>query len=369
MNLVLPRETLLKPLQVAAGVIENKQALPILANVLIIAKDDVLKIVGTDLEIELIGMAKLPEPVTVPILLTVPCRKLLDICKALPEHSEIKLDLCSQDKMVLCSGRSRYTLATLPANEFPHIDEHETIASINLAQHDFRYLLQRTYFAMAHQDVRYFLNGLLLEFFANSINAVATDGHRLAMNTLAISLPVNEPQRIIIPRKTVLELMRLLNNSAEEVTIEISTSNIRVLSQEYQFTSKLIEGRFPDYQKAIPRDHSKKVLLEREPFKQALNRSAILSNDKVPAVYFEFKHNLLRILANNFVQESAEEELEIDYPHEELGVAFNVNYLLEVLSALNSPEIGLTISGAGNSFLIEEPNNEHSIFVVMPMRI
>lgn len=370
MNFKFNREILLKPLQLVLGVIESKQVLPILANVLIIIEGNQLSIIATDLEIELMGKATLPEAVDTLLKFTLPARKLFDICRALPENSIIELIFDEKfEKVILKSGRSRYALSALAAEEFPHLEQQKAGISINLSQQKLRFLFQRTYFAMAHQDVRFFLNGLLLELSQDCLQAVATDGHRLAFATLPKSFSVNQKLQVIIPRKAIIELIRLLDNSENEITIEISDNNVKVVAQDYIFTSKLIEGRFPDYRQAIPQNGDKNIFLSRESLKQALNRSIILSNEKIRPVFMEFKDNLLKIAANNLNQESAEEELEIEYSYPDLGVGFNANYILDVLSTLTSDQVKITISGLGESMLIEEADNKESIFVIMPMHI
>ncbi len=370
MKITLAREALLKPLQMVMGVVDRKQTLPILSNVLLKINQNRLSVVGTDLEIELTGDSQFLAANPAITQFTLPGRKLLDICRALPENASIEL---YQDKqhVVLRSQRSRFTLSTLPAEDYPNTEAQTINLQVALPQQDLLHLLQHTYFAMAQQDVRYYLNGMLFEFTHNNLRTVATDGHRLAAN--AIAVPIHEDHRIqvIVPRKGVLELMRLLNSSNQEVTLAIGTTYIQAVGENYTFLSKLIEGRFPDYQRVIPKNGDKQVLVNREELKQALIRSAILCNDKVRGVFFELKPKLLRILANNPEQELAEEEINISYSGPEFGLAFNVNYLLDVLNTLQTDEVRLVFSSASNnSLLIEEPNSQKDqAFVIMPMRM
>ncbi len=369
MKLKLQRETLLKPLQQVIGVVERKQALPILSNVLIHTHENKLSITGTDLEVQLIGQATLEQSDAPSAQVTLPGRKLVDICKALPDSAPIEL-YQDNERMILKSGRSRFTLSTLPAADFPNVDEHESQISFNIPEKDFYYLLQRTAFAMAQQDVRYYLNGLLLEVSKNALRSVATDGHRLAYNIVDANIKDTHRIQIIIPRKGVLELMRLLSDSDNTISIAISNSHVRITTEEFTFTSKLIEGRFPDYERVIPKDGKKKVLLDRDELKTALSRSAILCNEKFRGVRLEFRQNLLRILANNPEQEVAEEELVIDYDAEDIDIGFNVTYLLDILGILHPGKIQLTFNDSNSSMRLEEPESQgDSIFVIMPMRL
>lgn len=368
MKLNLQRETLLKPLQLVIGVVERKQTLPILSNVLLNTKDNILSITGTDLEVELIGQATLEKPAK-PGKITLPGRKLMDICRALPENAPIEL-YQEKERVILKSGRSRFTLSTLPATDFPNIETQEENLTFDVPQQELRYLLQRTAFAMAQQDVRYYLNGMLFEVTPNSLRTVATDGHRLALNTIDISLPDKHRLQIIVPRKGVTELMRLLDDSEENVSITISNNHIRVSSASGTFTSKLIDGRFPDYERVIPKGGDKIISIDRDTLKFALSRTAILCNEKFRGVRFELKKNLLKILANNPEQEAAEDELNIEYDAPSLDIGFNVNYLLDILNVLKSGPVNLIFSDANSSILVEEPDsNGESIYVVMPMRL
>ena len=370
MKLTLVREDLLKPLQMVMGVVDRKQTLPILSNVLLNLNKKRLSVIGTDLEIELTGHSTFSDPLSGPLQLTLPGRKLLDICRALPENASIEL---YQDKhqVILRSQRSRFTLSTLPPEEYPNTEQQTVHLEITVNQSELLQLLQHTHFAMAQQDVRYYLNGMLFEFFTNTLRTVATDGHRLATDTMPAAITDEHRLQVIVPRKGVLELMRLLNNSAEEVTLSVGTHYIQATAENYTFVSKLIEGRFPDYQRVIPRNGDKKITVGREEFKQALIRSAILCNDKIRGVFLELKPNLLRLLANNQEQELAEEDIGVVYSGPEFGLAFNINYLLDVLNTLETDQVELIFSSSNNnSLLIAEPNgHKDQAFVVMPMRM
>ncbi len=371
MKLNLERETLLKPLQMVMGVVERKQTLPILSNILLDATDNRISITGTDLEVELIGQMQLNVSPTTTGKLTLPGRKLMDICKALPENSAIEL-YKDKEQVVVRSGKSRFTLSTLPAEDFPSVDQHiETDIEFEVKQADLHKLIQHSYFCMAQQDVRYYLNGMLLEVSSDYLRSVATDGHRLAATMINnISTAAQEKVQVIIPRKGVLELLRLLSNDESPATVCISNNHIQVKTNGYQFTSKLIEGRFPDYERVIPKNANKHVTLERSHFKDTLSRVAILCNEKFKGLRFEFRYNLLRILANNPEQEAAEEEIKIDYNFDEVDIGFNVSYLLDVINNLSLETITLNFSDANSSLVIEEgEDNTNCVYVVMPMKL
>lgn len=370
MKMTIAREELLKPLQMVMGVVDRKQTLAILSNVLIDTDGIRLSVIGTDLEIELTGHSTFSKPSTNSLKLTLPGRKLLDICRALPENSVIEL-YQERQQVILKAARSRFTLSTLPAEDYPNTEEQSTNLKFVVKQADLLKLLRNTYFAMAQQDVRYYLNGMLFEILPGTLRTVSTDGHRLATDTMPTSIQTEQRLQVIVPRKGILELMRLLNDSEDEVTVSIGASYLQATAPNYTFISKLIEGRFPDYQRVIPKNGDKRLIVNREEFKQALIRAAILCNEKVRGIYLELKPDLLRLLANNAEQELAEEELHISYSGPEFGLGFNVNYLLDVLNTLESAQVELAFSSNNNnSLLITEPNGpQDQAFVVMPMRM
>lgn len=369
MKLNLSRETLLKPLQMVIGVVERKQTLPILSNVLLNLKDNKLSVMGTDLEVELVGQADMGQNIETNEQLTLPGRKLMDICKALPEGAPIEL-YQDNERVILKSGRSRFVLTTLPASDFPSVEEQEGNLTFTIKQQDLRQLLQRTAFSMAQQDVRYYLNGLLLEIRPSLLRAVATDGHRLATSTMDIHTDTEHRLQIIIPRKGVFELTRLLNDSDMDVSVTIGSNHIRVSSNDYTFTSKLVEGRFPDYERVIPKNSDKTITIDRDALKNALSRASILCNEKFRGIRLELKDNTLKMLANNPEHETAEEELSISYDKEPLDIGFNVTYLLDILNALNPGNVTLMFADANSSLLIKEADaDNNSVFVVMPMRL
>ena len=368
MILNLQRETLIKPLQIAAGVVKPNQTLPILSNVLIKIENGDISVTGTDLEIQLVGKNKLvhqnPDQE-----LTLPAKKLMDICKALPAEATIEL-MRDKNQININSGKSSFSLATLPAQKFPSVEGNAPQIQLTLAQAQFKLMLHRTAFAMAQNDVRYYLNGILLEITDSTIKAVATDGHRLAINSIEITANPDKKLQLIIPHKAVSELIRLLDQSNDSIELIVGTNFIKVFHPSFTFTSKLIEGTYPDYQRVIPKNSNKQIPINRLLLKDALSRASILCDEKFRGIKFEFRNNLMLLHANNPEHEEAEEIIAIEYPYEDLDICFNVTYLIENLNTLESDTIILNLSDATNSLLIEEPgNNFSSLFVVMPMRI
>ncbi|OGT32520.1 MAG: DNA polymerase III subunit beta [Gammaproteobacteria bacterium RIFCSPHIGHO2_02_FULL_39_13] len=368
MKLTLQREQLLKPLQLVIGAVDHKQAMPILSTVLLHVNDKQLSVTGTDLEIELIGQSTLMHGNNTNTRLTLPARKLYDICKALPESAQIEL-YQDKDRVTLTSQRSRFTMSTLSADDFPSVESAESNATFTILQDELSSLLHRTAFAMAQQDVRYYLNGMLMEIADNHLRVVATDGHRLALNQMLIHVQTPRLQ-VIVPYKAVMELMRLLKDSQKLLTVQVGHHHIRIVSDDFIFTSKLVEGRFPDYQRVIPKMGDKTVLVDRDTLKQALLRTAILCHDKVRGVRIELQSGNLKLMANNPEHEAAEEEIDIHYHGENLDIGFNITYLLDVLSVVKAGSIRLTFIDTNSSLRMDEPGNEDSsIFVVMPMRL
>jgi DNA polymerase-3 subunit beta len=365
MKLTAAREALLKPLQAVIGVVERRQTMPILANVLLVAKDGDLAITATDLEVELV--ANTGVQVDAPGEVTVPGRKLLDICRALPDDAEVAISQ-SGDKLMVRSGRSKFTLTTLPAAEFPTVEDINAGQSIGVSQALLGRLLEKTHFSMAQQDVRYYLNGLLLETGNGALRGVATDGHRLALCEAALEGDKVPAQQVIVPRKGVLELQRLMSGEGD-LTIELGTNHVRIQLDGIRFTSKLIDGRFPEYDRVIPQDNSNALTADRSLFRGALQRTAILSNEKYRGIRLIIRKGNMVLQAHNPEQEEAEEELEIQYDGEEIEIGFNVNYLLDALGAIESDEVTLAVVDGNSSCLLREPGKDDCKYVVMPMRL
>jgi DNA polymerase-3 subunit beta len=299
---------------------------------------------------------------------TIPARKLLDICKALPDGSEIKFTI-DENRVSLNSGRSRFTLATLPAKDFPGLDEIEVQHSFDISQGLFKGLIEKTSFAMAQQDVRYYLNGILMEISSGIIKLVATDGHRLALSELALDSGVGEERQIIIPRKAVMELSRLLDSGDSTAKCELSQNHLRVETESLIFTTKLIDGKFPEYQRVIPVDGNKIMQVERETLKHSMSRIAILSNEKYRGIRLTLSSGNLSIQANNPDQEEAEEELQVDYDEIDIEIGFNVTYLIDVLNELGSDKVQIKLKDSNSSAIISDAADESSLYVVMPMRL
>lgn len=367
MKFVVSREALLKPLQLVAGVVERRQTLPVLSNVLLVLNDLELSLTGTDLEVEIVGRVQL-EQAGESGEITVPARKLVDICRSLPDGSNIEFIL-EDGRMLVKSGRSRFTLSTLPAGDFPNVEDNPGNLQFSCAQEEIKRLIERTAFAMAQQDVRYYLNGMLWEVRQDQLRVVATDGHRMAMCTRAVGVNTNEVIQAILPRKGVLELSRLLDDSKALVDVTLSSNHIRVTSLDYTFTSKLVDGKFPEYERVLPRGGNKVIIGSRLELKQAFARTAILSNEKYRGVRLLLSDGALTIVANNPEQEEAEEQVSVDYTGDSLEVGFNVSYLQDVTNVIAHENIKITLSDANSSALLEEPDSSDSLYVVMPMRL
>jgi DNA polymerase-3 subunit beta len=365
MKVSASREHLLEALQSVIGVVERRQTMPILSNILLSARDNRLRATGTDLEVELVAAAEVT--VQQPGDITVPGRKLLDIVRNLPEKSQVTLTR-EGERIVLRGGRSRFTLSSLPAAEFPVIDEIHATQTIAIRAQDCRRLIDKTHFAMAQQDVRYYLNGTLLETNGQVLRAVATDGHRLSWCEVALGGPAREMQQIILPRKGVLELQRLLDGEGE-IEIAIGTNHVRVQIGEVRFTSKLIDGKFPEYGRVIPADPPRIMSASREALRAALQRTAILSNEKYRGVRLTFAAGLLTVQAHNPEQEEAEDQLEVGFTGDDIEIGFNVSYLLDALGAVETETVEVGLTDANSSCLIRAPGNVNTKYVVMPMRL
>lgn len=360
------REEILKPLQVVGGVIERRQTLPILSNVLLDITDHQLTLTATDLEVELVSGLKLVEAEGGKI--TLPARKFLDICRTLPEDADFKFSL-DGERVKIQSGKSRFTLSTLPAEDYPLIENIEKNLDISITQGALRQIIGNTLFAMAQQDVRYYLNGLMLEISRDKVTAVATDGHRLSLCETAADVGTDEKTEIIIPRKGVQELYRLLQDNDDVVKLKIGTNHIQVETGDIRFTSKLIDGKFPDYQRVIPILPEHSVTADRESLKQALTRTSILSNEKYRGIRLQLTAGNLQAMAHNPELEEAEEILDVDYEGKDLEIGFNVNYIIDALSVINTDTVLLYFGDANSSCLIvpqDQPGCKH---VIMPMRL
>jgi DNA polymerase-3 subunit beta len=365
MKLSAARETILKPLQTVVGVVERRQTMPILSNVLLAAEGGKVEMTATDLEVEMVAEAEVKVDAKGEI--TVPGRKLHDIMRALPEGVNVEISV-SGDRATVKGGRSRFTLSTLRAADFPTVEEIGSKQTLRVNRADLRRLIDKTHFSMAQQDVRYYLNGLLLETDKQHLRAVATDGHRLALSEIDLLGDVVRGEQLIVPRKGVLELNRLLDGDGE-VQLLLGPNHIRVQLEGIRLTSKLIDGRFPDYSRVVPSEPKNVLKADRDLLRHALQRTAILSNEKYRGVRLELSANSVVLQANNPEQEEAVETLEVEYSGENLEIGFNVNYLLDALAAVDSDLVELGVTDANSSCLIREPGGQDTKFVVMPMRL
>lgn len=366
MKFIVEREHLLKPLQQVSSPLGGRPTLPILGNLLIQVTEDSLLLTGTDLEMETVAKVVLSQPHE-PGATTVPARKFFDICRGLPDGAEITVILES-DRILIRSGRSRFSLSTLPAADFPNLDDWQSEVEFTLPQATLKRLIESTQFSMAHQDVRYYLNGMLFETEGEELRTVATDGHRLAV----CSMPVGQPlptHSVIVPRKGVMELVRMLDGGDAQLKLQIGSNNIRANIGDYIFTSKLVDGRFPDYRRVLPKNPDKTLEAGCDMLKQAFARAAILSNEKFRGVRLYLSANQLKITANNPEQEEAEEILDVIYEGTEMEIGFNVSYVLDVLNALKSENVRLLLIDGVSSVQIEDCASQAAAYVVMPMRL
>lgn len=366
MKFKIIREDLLTPLQQIIGAVEKRQTLPALANVLIKSESNYLSLTATDLEIELVSKIELV--IDEPSDITLPAKKLLDICKALPNESEIKIEI-NDSKAIIKSGRSRFTLVTLPASDFPALDEISSVFEFSLPQNVLKELIEKTSFAMAQQDVRYYLNGLMMEVASGVIRTVATDGHRLAYCEKAIDGDLADNKQVIIPRKGVGELQRLLSDSEEMIKVVLGNNHIQCELPGQRFTSKLIDGRFPDYKRVMPEEEGNVFTADKEDLKSALVRASILSNEKYRGIRVTIHSNLLKLQAQNPDQEEADVEVEVNYSGDPLEIGFNVTYMLDVLNTSSNTVIQGIIKDSNSSCLMMFADEPQAKYVIMPMRL
>jgi DNA polymerase-3 subunit beta len=367
MNIKINRETLLKPLSAVTSIVERRHTLPILSNLLLEAGQEQIVLTATDLEMQ-ISLA-VDTAVGGELSTTVSARKLLDICRALPESAEMHL-VTTDSKITLKAGKSKFNLQTLPTADYPLMTKaaSSSTAVITIGQGVFKQLLKQVEFAMAQQDIRYYLNGLLFEVNANRLSLVGTDGHRLSYTCTQLDKNYDK-QEIILPRKTVSELIKLLDESEETVTIEITTGQVNFAFGNIRLISKVIDGKFPDYTRVIPTGHQNKFAIDRVNVLLSMQRASILSNEKYRGIRMVLTQNNLRLISTNSEQEEAEEELEIQYSGDPLDIGFNVTYLIDVLNNANSEEVEFAFADANSSCLVTIPNEQNYKYVVMPMRI
>jgi len=366
MKFIINREEILLPLQQIVSVIEKRQTMPILSNVLLVIEDGQLILTGTDLEIQII--AKIDIATATPGSITVPARKFLDICRLLPSSAEIKFEQ-QDDKVKIASGRSRFSLSCLPADNYPEFAESELENHLSINAGKFKKALDKTVFCMANQDVRYYLNGLLFNVSNSKLKMVASDGHRLSIYEDTLDQPTGVEARVILPRKGVIELSRLLDDPDAELKVEFSSNNIRIFIKNLIFSAKLVDSKYPDFSKVFQQEFFNQIHIQKQTLKEALTRVAILSNEKFKGVTFDITPESLKISTHNPEHDEAEEELAIEYAGESLTIAFNAQYLLDAVSNLDSELAVLTIASNASSCFIDEPGDCGYKFIVMPMRL
>ena len=366
MNIKIDREILLKPLGNVSGIVEKRHALPILSNLLLEGHQGKLKFTATDLEMQISTHIK--TELADDFQITVSAKKLFDITRALPENSNIDIQI-EENKVIVKAKKSRFNLQTLPPQDYPVMkkDENDSI-ELKLSQKEFKALLKQVDFAMAQQDIRYYLNGLLIEVKDKNINIVGTDGHRLSFTSLELKAPTN-PAQVIVPRKTIVELVKLLGDTDDPVEISFSNNQVNFKFNDIDLITKVIDGKFPDYDRVIPQGHDNVFNIDRSLLLDSMLRASILSNDKYRGIRMVVEEGNLKLVSNNSEQEQAEEELEIDYKGEKIDVGFNVTYLIDVLTNIQSDKLTFAFNDSSSSCLVTIPNNEKYKYVVMPMRI
>ena len=366
MNIKIDRELLLKPLGNVSGIVEKRHALPILSNLLLESQQGKLKFTATDLEMQISTHIK--TELTDDFQITVSAKKLFDITRALPEDSKIDIQI-EENKVTVKAKKSRFNLQTLPSQDYPVMkkDENDTV-ELQVPQKDFKALLKQVDFAMAQQDIRYYLNGLLIEVKEKDINIVGTDGHRLSFTSLTLKTPT-KPIQVIVPRKTIVELIKLLNDTDDPLEISFSTNQVNFKFNDIDLITKIIDGKFPDYNRVIPVGHNNIFNIDRSLLLDSMLRASILSNDKYRGIRMVVEDNNLKLVSNNSEQEQAEEELEIDYKGDKIDIGFNVTYLIDVLTNIQSDQLTIAFNDSSSSCLVTIPNNEKYKYVVMPMRI
>ena len=374
MNFSISVDQLLPAIQSVIGVVEKRQTLPILSNILVNISDGIFRVTGTDLEVEITTSFPVVDS-SIVIDFTVPAKKLFDICKNLDSGIDLNFEL-KENKLILKARKSRFILSTLAADNFPNLDPMMSSSEMSISQRDLKKLIDATQFSMANQDVRYYLNGLLFEVYNDELRTVATDGHRLAYSALdtltnLINIPKDTTIQLIVPRKAITELNRLLSDTENVIKISISSSHLHISFEHLDFTTKLIDGRFPDYQRVIPATElcNKIIIVDRQMIKQSLARIAVLSTEKYQAARLEFSHNSLIAVVHNPEQEEAEEVIQVDYKGEEFTIGFNVDYLVDALNAISDDQVSLSLTDANSSCLIQGLNNDTARYVVMPMRL
>ena len=369
MKFITEKNEIVDSLQMGASIAERRQTIPILANLKIVAMEGKIEITATDLEIQLKTVSEVKEVIEEGET-TVSARKMSELCRSLPDKEALEFNL-NNGKLTVSSKNFHADFATISALDFPELDTKEETDSLSIESKTLKRLLNKTAFCMASQDVRYYLNGLLMEYKEGNINAVATDGHRLALATsqLKETIKESEEKRQIIPRKAVLELAKILREDNSNIKLSFGNSSLRIKDINLDFSTKLIDGKFPDYEKVLPAGEPDALEVSKESLQAALTRASVLSNEKYRGVRFELSNNKLKLTANNPEKESAEELLEVNYEGSPMEIGFNIGYLLDVLATIESETVEINFYGEESSCLIREPGNKLEAYVIMPMRL
>ena len=366
MNIKINREVLIKPLSSVVGIVEKRQALPILSNLLLVGNANKLTFTATDLEMQ--TSLNIETKIETDFEITISARKLFDITRALPENSELDFQI-NESRVNVKAGKSKFNLQTLPSKDYPLLKKNDSESvSVKLSQNKLKGLLKQVDFAMAQQDIRYYLNGLLFEIQGQKLNIVGTDGHRLSFTSTKLD-DSYEKKEVIIPRKTIMELIKLLNDSDEIVELEILNQQVTFKFGDIFIITKVIDGKFPDYNRVIPVGYENGFLIDRQMLLNAMQRASILSNEKYRGIRLVLSENNMQLITTNSEQEEAQEDIEISYNKEAIDIGFNVTYLIDVLNNIQFDQLSFTFKDSNSSCLVTIPNNDDYKYVVMPMRI
>ena len=366
MNIKINREVLIKPLSSVVGIVEKRQALPILSNLLLVGNANKLTFTATDLEMQ--TSLNIDTKIETDFEITISARKLFDITRALPENSELDFQI-NESRVNVKAGKSKFNLQTLPSKDYPLLKKNDSESvSVKLSQNKLKGLLKQVDFAMAQQDIRYYLNGLLFEIQGQKLNIVGTDGHRLSFTSTKLD-DSYEKKEVIIPRKTIMELIKLLDDSDEIVELEILNQQVTFKFGDIFIITKVIDGKFPDYNLVIPVGYENGFLIDRQMLLNAMQRASILSNEKYRGIRLVLSENNMQLITTNSEQEEAQEDIEILYNKEAIDIGFNVTYLIDVLNNIQFDQLSFTFKDSNSSCLVTIPNNDDYKYVVMPMRI
>jgi DNA polymerase-3 subunit beta len=366
MNIKINREVLIKPLSSVVGIVEKRQALPILSNLLLVGNANKLTFTATDLEMQ--TSLNIDTKIETDFEITISARKLFDITRALPENSELDFQI-NESRVNVKAGKSKFNLQTLPSKDYPLLKKNDSESvSVKLSQNKLKGLLKQVDFAMAQQDIRYYLNGLLFEIQGQKLNIVGTDGHRLSFTSTKLD-DSYEKKEVIIPRKTIMELIKLLDDSDEIVELEILNQQVIFKFGDIFIITKVIDGKFPDYNRVIPVGYENGFLIDRQMLLNAMQRASILSNEKYRGIRLVLSENNMQLITTNSEQEEAQEDIEISYNKEAIDIGFNVTYLIDVLNNIQFDQLSFTFKDSNSSCLVTIPNNDDYKYVVMPMRI